>query len=57
VTELPSEFEKVKNEWDIIQMTDHPNIVRFIEAIEDAKYYCIVMEYMEGGEVSLTQTN
>jgi calcium-dependent protein kinase len=30
---------------------DHPNIIKFYEVYSDAKYYRIVMEYCEGGEL------
>jgi serine/threonine protein kinase len=30
---------------------DHPNIVNMIANYEDKGHYCIVMEFMQGGEV------
>lgn len=30
---------------------DHPNIIRFYETYSDPKYYRIVMEYCEGGDL------
>ena len=30
---------------------NHPNIIKFYEVYSDAKYYRIVMEYCEGGEL------
>jgi len=30
---------------------DHPNIIRFYETYRDEKYYRIVMEYCNGGEL------
>jgi serine/threonine protein kinase len=30
---------------------DHPNIIKFYETYRDEKYYRIVMEYCNGGEL------
>lgn len=30
---------------------DHPNIIKFYEVYADDKYYRIVMEYCQGGEL------
>jgi calcium-dependent protein kinase len=30
---------------------DHPHIIKFYETYKDNKYYHIVMEYCEGGEL------
>jgi len=50
-----TEEDKVglQNEIDILKQVDHPNIVRLHDIYEDEKYFFLVMELMEGGEVSL----
>ena len=32
-------------------MVDHPNVIKFLETYEDTKYFHIVMEYCNGGEL------
>lgn len=46
-----------KNEIKINKMMDHPNIVNFIEDFENEKYYLIVMELLEGGNLLTSITN
>ena len=41
----------LRRELDILQTVDHPNIIKFYETYEDAKYFHIVMELCEGGEL------
>jgi calcium-dependent protein kinase len=41
----------VKNEIEILKITDHPNIVKVYEFSEDEKDLNIIMEYCEGGEL------
>ena len=43
----------LQNEIDILKQVDHPNIVKLHDIYEDEKYFFLVMELMEGGEVSL----
>ena len=38
-------------EIDIMQQVDHPNVVKLLDVFEDDKYWCLVMELMEGGEL------
>ena len=38
-------------EVDILRKIDHPNIVRLYEFFEDDKYYHLVTEFIEGGEL------
>ena len=45
-------MELLENEVALNLMLDHPNIVKFEEAVEDKKYFMIFMELMEGGDVS-----
>lgn len=50
-----TEEDKVglQNEIDILKQVDHPNIVKLFDIYEDDKYFFLVMELMQGGEVSL----
>ena len=47
----PEDLESLKNEVKIMQQVDHPNIVKLIDVFEDEGHWCLVMEYMEGGEL------
>lgn len=38
-------------ELNILKSLDHPNIIKFDEIFEDEKYFYIVQEYCEGGEL------
>jgi serine/threonine protein kinase len=44
--------EATLKEIKIMNEVDHPNIVKMIEHYEDKGHYCLVMELMQGGEVS-----
>lgn len=51
-----SKFKKntltmVRNEIEILKITDHPNIVKVYEFTEDENNFNIVMEYCQGGEL------
>ena len=52
-----TEDDKVglQNEIDILKQVDHPNIVKLYDIYEDDKYFFLVMELMQGGEVSKQQ--
>ena len=41
----------LQTEIEILKQVDHPNVVKLIEVYEDERHYCLVMEYMEGGEL------
>lgn len=41
----------LKSEIAIMKQADHPNIVRIFEAFEDSRFFYIVMELCEGGEL------
>ena len=41
----------MENEIEIFKQVDHPNIVKLIDVFEDEGHWCLVMEYMEGGEL------
>ena len=43
----------LQNEIDILKQVDHPNIVKLHDVYEDEKYFFLVMELMNGGEVSV----
>lgn len=45
------EISKIQAEIEILHQIDHPNVVRLVETFEDDKYFCLVMELMEGGEM------
>jgi len=45
------DVELLRDELRINKRLDHPNIVRFVEALEDKKYLYIVFELMHGGEL------
>ena len=53
-----TEDDKVglQNEIDILKHVDHPNIVKLFDIYEDDKYFFLVMELMQGGEVSQKTT-
>ncbi|CAG9334375.1 unnamed protein product [Blepharisma stoltei] len=46
-----TEREKFFSEVDILRKTDHPNIVKLYEFYEDEKYFHIVTEFLQGGEL------
>jgi len=40
-----------KNELEVLEVTQHPNITRIFELMEDKHYYYIVMEIITGGNL------
>jgi serine/threonine protein kinase len=42
----------IQNEIDILKLVDHPNIVKLYDVYDDENYIYLVMELLEGGEVS-----
>ena len=38
-------------ELEVLQKTDHPNITRVFELLEDEKHFYVVMEYIGGGDL------
>ena len=42
----------MQTEIEIMEQVDHPNIVKLKNVYEDSGHYCLIMELMEGGEVS-----
>ena len=45
------EKRTVLNEVDILKTLDHPNILKIFEYFEDERYYYIVMEYCQDGDL------
>jgi len=43
--------ELMKNELQILEAADHPNITRVFELMEDRKCYYVVMEFCSGGNL------
>lgn len=41
----------LRSEMEILKHIDHPNIVRLLDAYEDERHVCFVMELMTGGEL------
>jgi serine/threonine protein kinase len=49
---LPEDGEaSLRQEVDILKALDHPNIVKLIDFFEEDKFFYVVMEYLEGGEL------
>lgn len=46
-----SVIEMIRNEMEILKITDHPNIVKVYEFTEDSENFNIIMEFLEGGEL------
>ena len=40
-----------KNEFEVLELTDHPHITRIFELMEDSRNYYIVSELMSGGHL------
>eukprot|EP01063_Lacrimia_lanifica_P008880 TRINITY_DN1595_c0_g6_i1.p1 TRINITY_DN1595_c0_g6~~TRINITY_DN1595_c0_g6_i1.p1 ORF type:complete len:952 (+),score=413.99 TRINITY_DN1595_c0_g6_i1:166-3021(+) len=45
------EKEEAQNEVRILRRLDHPNIVRYVESFADRTQLCILMEYVDGGDL------
>lgn len=43
--------DAMDEEVRIMQLLDHPNIVRLVETFEDRYHFCLVIELCEGGEL------
>lgn len=44
-------LKRLKREISIMKLTNHPNIVKLLEIIENEDVLCLVMEYASGGEI------
>mmetsp|Transcript_4284 Transcript_4284/g.9235 ORF Transcript_4284/g.9235 Transcript_4284/m.9235 type:complete len:484 (+) Transcript_4284:220-1671(+) len=42
------QFQDFANEVKILKLVQHPNIVRFLGAVQDRPHYCFVLEFAEG---------
>ena len=51
VTKDMKERAKFFSEVDVLSKADHPNIIKLYEFFEDLKYYHLVTEYVNGGEL------
>ena len=47
----PKTLIMIRNEIELLKITDHPNIVKVFEYYEDDSCFNIIMEYLEGGEL------
>lgn len=47
----PKTLELFRREVDITQTLQHENICRLIEAFEDPQHVCLVLEYVDGGDL------
>jgi len=46
------EFKKLQREVDILKrVPEHPNLVRFVDAIEHGNWFLMVMELVQGGDL------
>ena len=45
------DFERVAREMSIIQLLNHPNVIKILDIFENDDNFYIVMEYCEGGEL------
>lgn len=48
---LRNQVEQVFIERDILSFTDNPFVVSMYASFETRKHLCLVMEYVEGGEL------
>ena len=39
------------NEIEILKQIDHPNIIKLFDVFEDDKFYCLIFEFMQGGDL------
>ena len=49
--QLEDMLDMLREEIEIIQRLDHPNVVNYFETYDDAKYLYLVMEHVEGVEL------
>ena len=41
----------MEQEIEILKQIDHPNIVKLNDVFEDERHICLVMDWMQGGEL------
>ena len=44
-------MKKILDETDLMKKLNHPNITKILEMFEDEKYFMIIMEYINGGNL------
>jgi len=49
--ELQFSFGELREEIDILQHLNHPNLIKYIEALESSGYLYLIMECCKGGEL------
>ena len=49
--ESPQNLQKVEQEIRLLQLVNHPNILRLLEVIHSRKFLFLVLEYIPGGEL------
>ena len=49
--ENPVYLELLRNELFVLEKTDHPNITRVFEILEDKTRFFVVMELLSGGDL------
>jgi serine/threonine/tyrosine protein kinase RAD53 len=47
----PKTLELFRREIDICQSLQHENICRLIQSFEDPQHVCLVLEYVDGGDM------
>jgi calcium-dependent protein kinase len=52
VMKNPKSRQYLENEINILKEMDHPNIIKLIEVVNTTKYYYLVMEYCNGGDLA-----
>ena len=48
----PKSRQYIENEISILKEMDHPNIIKLIDVKDTTKYYYLVMEYCNGGDLA-----
>src|SRR5215813_10275939 len=47
----PEALERFRREAETLRQLDHPNIVKFVDALEYEGQFVIIMEYIPGGSL------
>jgi serine/threonine-protein kinase Chk2 len=50
IKESSSLKQKLKKEIQTMQSLNHPGILKLVETIQTQEYFCIVLEYVSGGD-------
>jgi serine/threonine protein kinase len=51
-THKPETLERFQREGEILRQLDHPNIVKMLDAVEEAGKHYLIMEYVAGGDLN-----